>query len=59
MERWEKECYPMLLERPACLRVSWLGMLWPDWESSLDLTSRPQACEAACKQEGNMIRFVF
>lgn len=52
----------MLVERPACFRsggVSWLGMLWPDWESSLDLTPRPQACEAACKQEGNMIRFVF
>ena len=25
----------------------------------MDLTPRPQACKAACKQEGNMIRFVF
>lgn len=60
-ERIEKDIV-MLVERAACSRscgVSWRGRLWPDWELSLDLTPVPKARKAACKWEGNMIRFVF
>lgn len=61
-ERLEKGYCLIFVKRPTCSRscgVSWRGRLCPDGELSLDLTPRPQACKAACKWEGNMIRFVF